>query len=140
MSYEEVRRRARECELCPLCETRTHVVFGSGPVPCEVMLVGEAPGHDEDVSESDGFGIPFVGAAGRFLDEVLVASGLSRSKVYVTNVVKCRPPENRTPEEGEILSCRGYLDSELKFVQPKLVIMLGASALSRFFPKSKLSE
>lgn len=108
------------CTRCPLAETRAHVVFGGGNPDAEVMLVGEAPGFHEDQS-----GAPFVGQAGLLLESLLVGIGLERSDVYLTNVLKCRPPQNRDPLTEEIDSCEPHLFRELELVQPKLIATLG---------------
>jgi len=111
---------ASECIRCPLSETRTTVVFGTGSPNADVMFVGEAPGYHEDQQ-----GEPFVGAAGKLLDQLLGEIGLAREDVYIANVLKCRPPGNRDPRPEEIEECKGYLRSQLELVDPKVVITLG---------------
>jgi uracil-DNA glycosylase len=108
------------CVRCPLAATRTTVVVGSGPHDARLMLVGEAPGFHEDQQ-----GIPFVGAAGQLLDRLLGEIGLSRAEVFVANVLKCRPPGNRDPEQAEIDSCRGYLERQVELVSPLVIGSLG---------------
>ena len=128
---EEARRRAlestaesvRACTRCPLHAGRTQAVPGEGPLGAPVLLVGEAPGRDEDAS-----GRPFVGRAGRILDRALDAAGLSRRSVFITNVVKCRPPGNRTPKAGEVEACRPYLLEQVAAVAPKVIVTLGTTA------------
>ena len=108
----------KNCQHCKLCETRTHTVFGTGPETAPLMIVGEGPGADEDAS-----GLPFVGRAGKLLDEMLQAIGQSRgSNTYIANVVKCRPPGNRDPEKDEVEGCRAYLDAQIALLKPKLIV------------------
>lgn len=111
---------AAVCTRCPLSETRTTVVFGTGSPGADVMFVGEAPGYHEDQQ-----GVPFVGAAGKLLDRLLGEIGLTREEVYIANVLKCRPPGNRDPRPEEIEECKGYLRSQLELVDPKVVVTLG---------------
>ncbi len=108
------------CTDCRLSETRTQVVFGVGSPKARVMFVGEAPGANEDEQ-----GEPFVGAAGQLLDRLIEEIGLSRSEVYITNVLKCRPPNNRDPKPDEIESCKGYLATQMELVEPEVVVTLG---------------
>jgi DNA polymerase len=114
--YEE----ARGCVRCPLHQTRTQVVFGSGNANADLMFVGEAPGANEDR-----LGLPFVGQAGKLLDKLLVEIGLERSDVFICNTLKCRPPGNRDPHPNEIESCHGYLQSQVELIEPKLICTLG---------------
>jgi uracil-DNA glycosylase family 4 len=124
------------CTGCELHHTAKSVcLMGRGPVPAKVMVVGEAPGRREDKT-----GKPFVGDAGAILDKTLEKAGLKRKDVYITNVVKCRPPENRTPKNGEIRACKKYFDRELKKVNPKFVITLGATALKGVLKHGKITE
>lgn len=111
------------CHHCPLSEGRKHAVPGRGPAPAEIMLVGEAPGKEEDLS-----GLPFVGRAGRLLDEALMQAGLERSKVFITSVIKCRPPENRKPKKAEIEQCRPYLQAQIDILHPKIICLMGNTA------------
>ncbi len=117
---EELRARALVCTDCGLSQTRTQVVFGVGDPQARVMLVGEAPGKNEDLQ-----GEPFVGAAGKLLDVLLAEIGLQRSEVYIANVIKCRPPGNRDPLPGEIDACKGYLREQIRLVGPEVVVTLG---------------
>ena len=112
--------RASVCTDCRLSETRTNVVFGVGRPDADVMMVGEAPGRNEDLE-----GEPFVGAAGHLLNRLLTEVGMSREEVYIANVLKCRPPGNRDPRPDEIESCKGYLRGQLDLVDPKVVMTLG---------------
>ncbi len=111
---------ASTCTRCELAETRTRVVFGAGSPTADVMFVGEAPGRYEDEQ-----GVPFVGAAGKLLDRLLAEIGISRGEVYIGNVLKCRPPGNRDPHPEEIEACKGYLATQLKLIDPKVVVTLG---------------
>ncbi|HVA90358.1 MAG TPA: uracil-DNA glycosylase [Chloroflexota bacterium] len=119
----------RACTRCGLARTRTLAVPGEGPLDAEVLLVGEAPGHHEDVS-----GRPFVGQAGRFLDELLSSVGLTRDQVYISSVVKCRPPSNRDPAPAELAACAPYLERQLGLLNPMVIVTLGRFAMARWFP------
>jgi len=130
----EVAKEVRACEKCDLCKSRKKAVPGEGSGRSGVMLVGEAPGGEEDRS-----GRPFVGAAGKRLEGLLRQAGLSRDDVFITNVVKCRPPGNRRPRREEAESCHAYLRREIEALNPSLVVLLGVTALKRFFPSSKIS-
>jgi uracil-DNA glycosylase len=113
-----------DCRRCGLCETRTQTVFARGTASSGIVFVGEGPGADEDAQ-----GFPFVGKAGQLLDRMITAMGLERDDVYVCNVVKCRPPDNRKPEESEMAACRPYLTEQLELLQPKVIVALGATAV-----------
>ncbi|HXT35944.1 MAG TPA: uracil-DNA glycosylase [Chloroflexota bacterium] len=119
----------RACVRCDLSGTRISAVPGEGPLDAEVLLVGEAPGRHEDVS-----GRPFVGASGRFLDELLASIGLTREQVFITSVVKCRPPSNRDPAPGELAACAPYLERQLGLLDPLVIVTLGRFAMARWFP------
>ncbi len=123
-----------DCPMCDLARTRTQTVPGSGPLPCDLMFIGEGPGQREDE-----LGLPFVGRSGQFLDELLASIGRSRTDVYVTNVVKCRPPGNRDPLPDEIAACSGYLDQQIAMAQPKVVATLGRFSMARWFPDARIS-
>lgn len=125
----------RACRLCPLAETRTHAVPGEGPLDAEVMLIGEAPGMNEDRQ-----GRPFVGAAGQFLSELLAEAGLRRDEVYICNVLKCRPPGNRDPLPGEIAACSEYLELQIDLVDPLVIVTLGRFSMARWFPQQAISR
>lgn len=127
--------RVRTCTLCPLSATRTNAVPGEGPLDAEVLLIGEAPGMNEDKQ-----GRPFVGAAGQFLEELLAAAGMQRSEVYICNVLKCRPPGNRDPLPDEIASCKPYLDEQIELIDPRVVITLGRYSMARYFPTLTISR
>lgn len=133
--------RIRTCDRCPLWRTRTQAVPGAGSAHARVVFVGEAPGRQEDLT-----GQPFVGAAGRFLDELLASVGLSRQRVYITNVVKSRPVtgppprRNRAPRPEEIEACVPWLAEQLSIIKPALVVTLGRIALEHFLPGEKISR
>lgn len=132
---EALYERVRSCTRCPLARTRTLAVPGEGPLDAEVMFIGEAPGANEDRQ-----GRPFVGAAGQFLEELLAAAGLRRTDVYICNVLKCRPPSNRDPLPDEIDSCRDYLDEQIDFVDPLILVTLGRYSMAKFFPNQAISR
>jgi uracil-DNA glycosylase family 4 len=120
-----VEARAKVCVKCAeLSRCRTNVVFGTGNPNAEIMFVGEGPGHDEDLQ-----GLPFVGRSGELLTKIIGAMGFTREEVYIANVVKCRPPENRTPLPDEIANCLPYLLSQIELIQPKVLVALGATAV-----------
>ena len=114
-----------DCRRCRLCEKRTNIVFGVGSPEARLMFVGEGPGHDEDLQ-----GIPFVGRAGQLLTDIIGAMKLKREQVYIANVVKCRPPENRTPQPDEIGACLGFLEKQIEIIAPSVIVCLGAVAVS----------
>ncbi len=122
-ALSKVAAEASRCMACKLSTGRQHVVFGSGHPDAELMLVGEGPGAAEDRQ-----GLPFVGPAGELLTKILRAIDLDRSEVYIANVVKCRPPNNRDPEPEEVAACRGYLERQIELVQPKVIVALGRVA------------
>jgi len=122
-TLERIREDLGECTRCRLHTTRNKIVFGSGNGRAELVFVGEGPGHDEDVQ-----GLPFVGRAGKLLTQMIEAMGLQRDQVYICNVVKCRPPENRRPEEDEVGTCSPYLYRQLDVIQPKAIVCLGLTA------------
>lgn len=121
--FEALRQRALACTQCPLHRGRTHVVFGEGPCPARLVFVGEGPGADEDRT-----GRPFVGKAGQLLNKIIGAMGFKREEVYIGNVVKCRPPENRTPLPDETAACWPYLEEQLALLEPKVIVALGSPA------------
>ncbi|WP_233262083.1 uracil-DNA glycosylase family protein [Vitiosangium sp. GDMCC 1.1324] len=122
-TLDEIRRELGDCRRCKLCTGRKNIVFGSGNPRAELVFVGEGPGADEDVQ-----GVPFVGAAGQLLTKMIEAMGYRRDDVYICNVVKCRPPNNRNPEPDEVTACEPFLRSQLKAVQPKVIVALGKFA------------
>jgi uracil-DNA glycosylase len=131
----ELEAQVRTCPLCRLAKTRTNAVPGEGDYGAEVMLIGEGPGYHEDRQ-----GRPFVGNAGQFLNELLGLAGLSRHDVYITNVVKCRPPNNRDPNPDEIAACAPYLDRQIALINPRIIVTLGRYSMSRFFPGERISQ
>jgi len=122
------------CDRCPLARGRTRAVPGDGPENAAIMFIGEGPGFHEDQQ-----GKPFVGAAGQFLNELLQSIGLQRTDVYITNVVKCRPPGNRDPQPEEIAACQSYLDRQIALIKPKVIVTLGRYSMARAFPNDKIS-
>lgn len=120
------------CQKCPLAQTRTHAVPGEGDLNTDLMFVGEAPGRDEDLQ-----GKPFVGRAGQLLTKIIHAMTFKRDEVYITNIVKCRPPGNRNPQGSEIASCKDYLLAQIELINPKVIVTLGKVA-SDFFIRSSL--
>ena len=132
---EELHQRIASCPDCDLCRTRTHAVPGEGPPNAEVLFVGEAPGFYEDQQAR-----PFVGPAGRFLDELIASIGLRRDQVFITNVVKCRPPNNRDPLPGEIDACRKHLQRQIELIQPRIIVSLGRYSLAWFSPRDAISK
>ena len=127
MDFEQLKQTCLVCEKCDLCCTRTHVVFGTGNPNAEVLFIGEAPGRNEDEQ-----GLPFVGRSGQLLDQYLKAIHLDREKnVFITNIVKCRPPQNRDPLETEQDACIGYLREQVTLLRPKLIVCLGRIAAMR---------
>jgi uracil-DNA glycosylase len=124
------------CTKCDLYKGRTKAVPGEGPTHAEIMFIGEGPGASEDKQ-----GRPFVGASGKFLDELLAQAGVTRADVWITNVVKCRPPGNRDPEMIEIETCTtNYLDQQIKIVNPSIIVTLGRHSMSRFIPDAKITQ
>lgn len=122
-TLEIIAEQVKKCTLCGLCENRTNAVPGEGSSSVRLMFIGEAPGKNED-----GQGRPFVGAAGKLLTEALEEAGLAREDVFITNVVKCRPPDNRVPTEHERESCRQYLERQIKLINPRIICILGGTA------------
>lgn len=134
--WEEVKQLCLSCTGCALCQTRHNVVFGDGNPQAEVMLVGEGPGEQEDLT-----GVPFVGAAGQLLTDMLKIIDLDRSQYYITNIVKCRPPRNRDPQGGEQEACIGYLRDQVRLVRPKIIVCLGRIAAMRLIdPKYRITR
>ncbi|SHJ22053.1 DNA polymerase [Dethiosulfatibacter aminovorans DSM 17477] len=121
MDLKELETYCRKCQKCNLGRTRNNAVFGQGNENADIMLVGEGPGYNEDIQ-----GVPFVGKAGQLLDKMLLAVELSRNEIYITNIVKCRPPNNRNPLEDESRICLDYLRYQVKLIQPKIIVCLGA--------------
>jgi len=125
--------RILQCRKCPLAQTRKHAVPGEGDLNADLMFVGEAPGRDEDL-----LGRPFVGRAGKLLTKIIEAMKFKRDEVYITNIIKCRPPENRNPQPNEIQECQGYLFEQIERIKPRMIVALGKVAAS-FFIADNLS-
>ena len=127
---EQIRQKCQNCQKCPLSKGRTNVVFAGGTPNRKLVLIGEAPGADEDKQ-----GQPFVGRSGQLLDKILASVGFYRDKnIYIINTVKCRPPENRNPSPEELRACRGYLEAQLDILRPKIILLCGKVALNSFLP------
>ncbi len=135
MHLEELNSKIANCHKCFLHKDRTQAVPGSGNSKAEIMFIGEAPGKSEDEQ-----GKPFVGAAGKFLNELLQSIGLERKDVYIANTVKCRPPDNRDPRPEEIKTCLPYLKKQILIIQPKVIATLGRFSMNLFFPELKISQ
>lgn len=123
LDWQQLQQMVSTCTACSLHETRTQTVFGTGRRDADWLIIGEAPGHEEDLS-----GEPFVGRAGKLLDQMLIAVGLDRQGVYIANVLKCRPPGNRDPAKAEVAACRHYLLRQIELIQPKIVLAVGRIA------------
>jgi len=132
---EKLNQKMLACSRCVLRKTCSQVVPGEGSAEAEIMFIGEGPGRDEDIQ-----GRPFVGAAGKFLNEMLTNINLRRENVYIANVVKCRPPQNRDPLPEEIETCWSWLLEQIRTIQPKLIVTLGRHSMGRFLPGMKISE
>jgi DNA polymerase len=139
MEHETVLRQIAEqvqvCSKCSLSFSRKKAVPGEGPASAEIMLIGEGPGFYENEQ-----GRPFVGAAGQFLDELLAKAGVNRKEVFITNVVKCRPPGNRDPQPEELLACSQYLEKQIEAINPLIIVTLGRYSMGRFLPNVRISE
>ncbi len=136
MTWDELRTACVSCEKCELCKTRTNCVFGVGNTNADIMFVGEAPGQQEDLS-----GTPFVGRAGQLLDKYLYAIDIKREDVYIANILKCRPPQNRDPRPDEEEACIDYLREQVKLINPKVIVCLGRiSAMKLIKPDFKITQ
>ena len=129
-NWEELEAEAKQCTKCKLCKNRNNVVFGTGNKNATLMFIGEGPGADEDIQ-----GIPFVGKAGKLMNLAFEAIGLKREDVYIANIVKCRPPSNRNPEDDEATACLDYLRNQVILVKPKIIVLLGSVALKNILCK-----
>lgn len=135
-TWEELEQSCRDCTRCSLCKGRTNVVFGVGNPNADILFIGEGPGEQEDLQ-----GKPFVGPAGKLLDDMLSIIDLDRSKVYIANIVKCRPPHNRDPQEDEQEACVGYLRGQMELIRPKIVVCLGRIAARKIIdPEFKITR
>ena len=135
LALEQLAGEIVNCQLCGLARNRTHAVPGEGPLDPIIMFIGEAPGWHEDQQ-----GRPFVGPAGAYLEELIASIDLTRPEVYIGNVIKCRPPQNRDPLPAEVLACRPYLDRQVALIRPKIVATLGRYSLARYFPGESISR
>src|ERR671939_508060 len=133
-SLEKIAAEVRGCPLCKLARTRKNAVPGEGQLAAKIMFIGEAPGRSEDEE-----GKPFVGAAGRILNDLLKKVGIERSQVFITNIFKCRPPSNRMPEEDEVAACKPYLDRQTALIKPKVICILGRTAYSSLLGGSSIT-
>lgn len=134
-SLEKIAGEVRVCTLCALSKARTNAVPGEGSGKADLMLIGEGPGYNEDKQ-----GRPFVGAAGGFLDHMLASAGMNRGDVFITNIVKCRPPQNRDPLPEEVEACSGYLQRQIALIQPAVIATLGRHSMARYFPAERISR
>ena len=132
---QAIRAQVQQCQACPLYAGRTRAVPGEGPAQSRVMFIGEGPGYHEDQQ-----GQPFVGQAGKFLDELLACAGLKRAEVFITNVVKCRPPSNRDPEPEELKACDQYLNAQIEAINPRVIVTLGRFSMAKFVTNGKISQ
>lgn len=130
-----IREEVKQCTACPLHRSRKLSVPGEGPAEVQVMCIGEGPGYHENEQ-----GKPFVGQAGHFLEELLAEAGLTRDEVFITNVVKCRPPGNRDPEPAELEACNRYLDRQIAALKPKLILTLGRYSMAKFVQGGRISQ
>lgn len=136
MTLSELKEKCESCTKCELCKTRTTCVFGSGNPNADIMFIGEAPGKQEDLS-----GVPFVGRAGQLLDKYLYAIDIKREDVYIANILKCRPPQNRDPRTDEEEACIDYLREQVKLVDPKVIVCLGRIAAAKLIkPDFKITQ
>lgn len=129
-TMEELKNSIKDCNKCKLCKNRKNIVFGDGNINADIMFIGEGPGADEDEQ-----GVPFVGKAGKLMDQAFIGLGIDRSNVYIANIVKCRPPQNRNPEDDETISCLNYLRNQVMIVKPKIIVLLGSIALKNILGK-----
>ena len=129
-TWEELEESIKGCDKCKLCKTRQNIVFGIGNKQAKLMFIGEGPGADEDR-----LGEPFVGRAGKLMNLAFETVGIERNEVYIANVVKCRPPGNRNPEEDEAVACLDYLRNQVILVQPEIIVLLGSVALKNILGK-----
>lgn len=129
-NWEELEQSIIKCNKCKLCTNRTNIVFGIGNKEANIMMIGEGPGADEDKQ-----GEPFVGKAGQLMNKALTGLGIKREELYIANIVKCRPPSNRVPEQDEAEACLNYLRNQVILVKPKIIVLLGSTALKNILGK-----
>ena len=135
MDMQTLQATAHNCTLCDLCRGRKNVVFGAGNIHADLMFIGEGPGHDEDIQ-----GIPFVGESGQLLTKMINGMRFQRSDVYISNIVKCRPSNNRDPEDNEAAACRHYLKRQIELIAPTVIVVLGAVPLKYFLNKTGITK
>ena len=126
-TLEELEKRTEGCNRCKLCKARTNIVFGVGNKNAEIMFIGEGPGADEDAK-----GEPFVGKAGKLMDKAFIGLGIKREEVYIANIVKCRPPQNRNPEPDEVRACIDYLKEQVMLIKPKIIVLLRKYSIKKY--------
>ena len=131
----QIAREVATCTTCALHQTRKKTVPGDGPANAEIMFIGEGPGFHENEQ-----GRPFVGAAGKFLDQLLAQAGVTRAEVFIGNVVKCRPPENRDPRPDELAACNLHLERQIEAIDPSIIVTLGRFSMNKFMPGAKISQ
>lgn len=129
-NWEDLEKSILDCKKCRLCTNRTNIVFGQGNKKARLMFIGEGPGADEDKQ-----GIPFVGKAGQLMNNAFQALEINREDVYIANIVKCRPPSNRVPEDDEAQTCLNYLRNQVILIKPKIIVLLGSTALKNILGK-----
>lgn len=129
-NFKELEEQIKDCKKCKLCNNRHNIVLGTGNRQAKIMFIGEGPGADEDIQ-----GEPFVGKAGKLMDQAFKGIGINREEVYIANIVKCRPPQNRNPEQDEIDSCIDYLRTQVMLVKPEIIVLLGSVALKAILGK-----
>ena len=134
-TLEEIAQEIRQCQLCPLHQTRSNAVPGEGDESATIMLIGEGPGEQEDRQ-----GRPFVGPSGNLLTECLKAAGVPREQIFLTNTIKCRTPNNRNPEPNELSTCRQYLERQIRALNPSLIVLAGGIATQQFIPNTKITQ
>ena len=125
---KQIEEVVKKCNKCKLCQTRNNTVFGEGNTNAKIMFIGEGPGADEDLQ-----GLPFVGKAGKLMNQAFLGLGIKREDMYIANIVKCRPPQNRTPESDEIEACVEYLKKQIMIIRPEKIVLLGNTALKAVF-------
>lgn len=129
-NWDDLKKSIVECKKCRLCTNRTNIVLGEGNINAKIMFIGEGPGADEDKQ-----GVPFVGKAGQLMNKAFQALGINREEIYIANIVKCRPPSNRVPEEDEAQACLNYLRNQVVLIKPEIIVLLGSTALKTILGK-----
>ncbi len=129
-NWDDLKKSIAECKKCRLCTNRTNIVLGEGNINAKIMFIGEGPGADEDKQ-----GLPFVGKAGQLMNKAFQALGINREEIYIANIVKCRPPSNRVPEEDEAQACLNYLRNQVVLIKPEIIVLLGSTAIKNILGK-----